>query len=88
MTSKKASGERTGRSLGSSFERYIQDKCKVAAGGNYRSQARRFAEWAAGERGGDGWGGVVSEDADRDPSFSEVCDVATEGLAGVDGIPD
>ena len=54
MTPEKTSGERTGRSLASSFERYLQDKGKGRGGegGNYRRNAarelERVAPWAAG----------------------------------------
>jgi len=78
MTSEKASGERTGQSLASSFERYLQDKGKGRGGdgGNYRRNAarelERFVEWAAGERGDEDWTGVVPEDAGRDPVFGDL----------------
>ena len=58
--------------LTSSFERYLQDKGKGRGGdgGNYRRNAarelKRFAEWAAGDRGGDDWTGIVPADGDRD----------------------
>jgi integrase len=69
---------RSDQSLASSFERYLQDKGKGRGGdgGNYRRNAARelekFAEWAAGDRGHDGWGGVVPDDADREPTFSDL----------------
>jgi len=78
MTSEKTSGERTGRSLASSFERYLQDKGKGRGGdgGNYRRNAarelERFAEWAAGERGRDDWTGIVPDDVDRGPTFEDL----------------
>jgi len=78
MTSEKTSGERTGRSLASSFERYLQDKGKGRGGdgGNYRRNAarelERFAEWAAGDRGRDDWTGIVPDDADREPTFDDI----------------
>ena len=78
MTSEKTSGERTGRSLASSFERYLQDKGKGRGGegGNYRRNAarelERFTEWAAGDRGRDDWTGIVSDDVDREPTFDDI----------------
>ena len=63
--------------LASSFERYLQDKGKGRGGdgGNYRRNAarelERFAEWAAGDRGGDDWTGIVPADGDRDPTFED-----------------
>ena len=60
------------------FERYLQDKGKGRGGegGNYRRNAAReldrFAEWAAGERGRDGWGGVVPDGADREPTVADL----------------
>jgi integrase len=65
-------------SLSESFERYLQDKGKGRGGdgGNYRRNAarelQRFAEWAAGDRGGDDWTGIVPDDADREPAFSDL----------------
>jgi integrase len=70
--------ERTGRSLASSFERYLQDKGKGRGGdgGNYRRNAarelERFAEWAAGDRGGEDWTGIVPDDVDRQPTFEDL----------------
>jgi len=64
--------------LTSSFERYLQDKGKGRGGdgGNYRRNAarelERFAEWAAGDRGDDGWTGIVPDDIDRDPTFEDL----------------
>jgi integrase len=61
-----------------SFERYLQDKGKGRGGdgGNYRRNAarelERFSEWAAGNRGNDGWTGVVSDDVNRRPTFSDI----------------
>jgi len=58
-------------SLSDSFEQYLQDKGKGrgGAGGNYRRNAarelERFAEWADGDQGGDGWTGIVPDDGDR-----------------------
>ena len=78
MTAEKTSGERTGRSLASSFERYLQDKGKGRGGdgGNYRRNAAReldrFAEWAVGDRGGDEWTGIVPVGVDRDPTFDDL----------------
>lgn len=66
------------RSLASSFERYLQDKGKGRGGdgGNYRRNAarelKRFAEWAAGDRGRDDWTGIVSDDVDREPIFEDL----------------
>ena len=66
------------QSLASSFERYLQDKGKGRGGkgGNYRRNAarelERFAEWAAGERGGEDWTGIVPEDVNRDPTFEDL----------------
>jgi len=65
-------------SLSESFERYLQDKGKGRGGdgGNYRRNAarelERFAEWAAGDRGGDDWTGIVPDDVDRDPTFEDL----------------
>jgi len=62
--------------LDDSFERYLQDKGKGRGGdgGNYRRNAarelERFAEWAAGDRGG--WPGIVTDDEDRVPTFSDL----------------
>jgi integrase len=70
--------EPTVRPLRSSFERYLQDKGKGRGGdgGNYRRNAarelKRFAEWAAGERGDDDWTGIVPNKADREPSFGDL----------------
>ncbi|WP_353633258.1 phage integrase SAM-like domain-containing protein (plasmid) [Halobacterium sp. NMX12-1] len=64
--------------LTNTFERYLQDKGKGRGGdgGNYRRNAarelQRFAEWAAGDRGGDDWTGIVPDDADREPAFSDL----------------
>jgi integrase len=61
-----------------SFERYLQDKGKGRGGdgGNYRRNAarelKRFAEWAAGDRGGDDWTGIVLDDVDREPTFDDL----------------
>jgi integrase len=72
------SGNRSGQSLASSFERYLQDKGKGRGGegGNYRRNAarelERFVEWAAGERGDGDWTGLVPEDADRNPTFADL----------------
>ena len=66
------------RPLRSSFERYLQDKGKGRGGegGNYcRNAAReleRFVEWAAGDRGGEDWTGLVPADADCDPVFGDL----------------
>ena len=78
MTSKKASGERSGRSLASSFDRYLQDKGKGRAGdgGNYRRntarELERFEEWAAGDGVDGDWTGIVPDDINRDPSFEDL----------------
>jgi integrase len=72
------SRERADRSLANSFERYLQDKGKGRGGegGNYRRNAarelERFADWAAGERGDDGWTGIVPKEADCDPTFADL----------------
>ncbi|MGZ0747310.1 phage integrase SAM-like domain-containing protein [Haloparvum sp. AD34] len=64
-------------SLDASFERYLQDKGKGRGGdgGNYRRNAarelKRFAAWAAGDRGDD-WTGIVPDDGDRDPTFADL----------------
>ena len=64
--------------LRNSFDRYLQDKGKGRGGegGNYRRNAAReldrFAEWAAGERGGDDWTSVVPGDVDREPTFADL----------------
>ncbi|NIC01016.1 phage integrase SAM-like domain-containing protein [Halobacterium sp. R2-5] len=64
--------------LDDSFERYLQDKGKGRGGdgGNYRRNAarelRRFVEWAAGDRGGDSWTGIVPDDVDREPTFEDL----------------
>jgi len=64
--------------LDETFERYLQDKGKGRGGegGNYRRNAahelERFAEWAAGERGCDGWTGIVPGGADRAPAFGDL----------------
>jgi len=61
-----------------SFERYLQDKGKGRGGdgGNYRRNAarelERFAEWAAGDRGGDDWTGIAPDDVDREPTFEDL----------------
>jgi len=61
-----------------SFERYLQDKGKGRGGdgGNYRRNAarelERFVEWAAGDRGGDDWTGIVPDNVDRDPTFEDL----------------
>jgi integrase len=73
-----SSQEPAARPLRSSFDRYLQDKGKGRGGegGNYRRNAgrelERFAEWAAGDRGGDDWPGIVPDDADRDPTFADL----------------
>ncbi len=70
--------ERASTGLDVTFERYLQDKGKGRGGegGNYRRNAERelarFAEWAAGERGGDGWTGVVPDGDDRGPAFGDL----------------
>jgi len=70
--------DRARRPLRSSFERYLQDKGKGRGGegGNYRRNAarelERFAEWAAGERGGTEWTGIVPAGADREPTFADL----------------
>jgi integrase len=87
MTAEKVSGERTGRSLASSFERYLQDKGKGRGGdgGNYRRNAarelERFAEWAAGERGDENWTGIIPDDVDREPTFEDVDERVFRGYA-------
>jgi len=64
-----------------SFERYLQDKGKGRGGdgGNYRRNAarelKRFSEWAAGNRGDDDWTGLVSDDVDRQPTFSDLDEI-------------
>ena len=70
--------DRTNRPLRSSFERYLQDKGKGrgSSGGNYRRnvarELERFVEWAAGERGGADWTGIVPAEADREPTFGDL----------------
>ena len=70
--------ERADQSLESSLERYLQDKGKGRGGdgGNYRRNAarelKRFAEWAAGDRGSDDSIGIVPDDVDRDPTFEDL----------------
>ena len=65
-------------SLSESFDRYLQDKGKGRGGkgGNYRRNAARelswFLDWAAGEKGGDEWAGIVPEGADRKPTFEDL----------------
>jgi integrase len=65
-------------SLTDSFERYLQDKGKGRGGdgGNYRRNAAReldrFQKWAAGDRGGDDWTGIVPDDIDREPTFEDL----------------
>jgi len=65
-------------SLADSFERYLQDKGKGRGGdgGNYRRNAarelKRFAQWAAGDRGRSEWTGIILEDVDRDPTFQDL----------------
>jgi len=67
-----------GASLSESFERYLQDKGKGCGGdgGNYRRNAarelERFVEWAAGDRDGDDWTGIVPNCVDRDPTFEDL----------------
>ncbi|MXR53019.1 site-specific integrase [Halovenus sp. WSH3] len=69
---------RADRPLSSSFDRYLQDKGKGRGGegGNYRRnvarELERFAEWAAGDRGGEEWVGIVPESADREPTFADL----------------
>ena len=64
-----------------SFERYLQDKGKGRGGdgGNYRRNAarelKRFSEWATGNRGDDDWTGLVSDDVDRQPTFSDLDEI-------------
>jgi len=69
--------------LASSFERYLQDKGRGGAGGNYRRNAarelERFVEWAAGDSGGDDWTEIVPDDVDLKHG--------TE-VNGVDSFPD
>ncbi|WP_336003406.1 tyrosine-type recombinase/integrase [Halorientalis halophila] len=61
--------------LAQTFERYLQDKGKGRGGdgGNYRRNAARelarFAEWAAGDRGGDDWSGIEAADQ---PTFADL----------------
>ena len=88
MTPDKAAGERTGRSLTGSFERYLQDKGKGRGGdgGNYRRNAtrelKRFAEWAAGD------GGPLSESLELASCVPSVVPaVATAALPLVLEIP-
>jgi len=87
MTSKKMSGERTRRSLASSFERYLQDKGKGRGGdgGNYRRNAarelERFAEWTAGDRGNEDWTGIIPDDVDRKPMFKDLDERVFRGYA-------
>jgi len=69
-------GDRRDEPLSASFERYLQDKGKGRGGegGNYRRNAgrelRRFAAWAAGDRGGDGWRGVAPDG--EAPTFAHL----------------
>jgi len=78
MTPENTSGERTGRSLADSFDRYLQDKGKGRGGDsrNYRRNAareiERFAEWAVGDRGREEWTGTVSDDSNREPTFDDL----------------
>ncbi|WP_424016275.1 tyrosine-type recombinase/integrase (plasmid) [Halorientalis pallida] len=64
--------------LDDSFDRYLQDKGKGRGGdgGNYRRNAarelERFVEWAAGDRGGDDWTGIVPDDVDQRPTFEDL----------------
>jgi integrase len=64
--------------LGTTFERYLQDKGKGRGGegGNYRRNAAReldrFKKWTVGERGGDDWTGIVPADGDRAPTFEDL----------------
>jgi len=89
MTSEKTSREHTGRSLASSFERYLQGKGKGRGGdgGNYRCNAAReldrFAEWAAGDGGDDEWTGVVPNDADRGPTFEDLTNASSESTPAI-----
>jgi integrase len=61
-----------------SFERYLQDtgKGRNGNGGNYRRNAarelKRFAQWAAGDRGRSEWTGILPDDVDRDPTFQDL----------------
>ena len=70
------SDRRASAMLGRTFERYLQDKGKGRGGegGNYRRNAarelERFAEWAAGERGGEGWSGVAA--SERALTFADL----------------
>ncbi|WP_226023782.1 tyrosine-type recombinase/integrase [Halomicrobium salinisoli] len=78
MTPDNTRRDRIDRPLRETFDRYLQDKGKGRGGdgGNYRRNAarelERFAEWAAGERGGDNWSGITPPDADRDPTFADL----------------
>ncbi len=78
MTADRTPTDRTARPLDSSFERYLQDKGKGRGGegGNYRRnvarELERFHEWARGDRGREGWTGVVPEGADREPTFGDL----------------
>ena len=69
---------RSERTLNASFERYLQDKGKGRGGegGNYRRNAarelERFAEWAAGDHGGEDWTGIIPKGVDRDPTFEDL----------------
>lgn len=61
-----------------SFERYLQDngKGRGGDGGNYRRNAarelERFAEWTAGDRGGDDWTGIIPDNLGREPTFEDL----------------
>jgi integrase len=83
------SGDAGSTPLAETFDRYLQDKGKGRGGegGNYRRNAarelERFREWAAGERGPDGWTGIVpdgdgredrdgTEITDREPTFADL----------------
>ena len=64
--------------IDNTFDRYLQDKGKGrgGGGGNYRRNVTReldrFAEWAAGERGGVEWTGIATSDSNRKPTFEDL----------------
>lgn len=83
------SRERADQSLASPFECYLQEKGKGRGGdgGNYRRNAarelERFADWAAGDRGGDTWIGIVPDHADRDPTFEDFDERVFRSTPGI-----
>jgi len=75
--------------LSEPFERYLQDKGKGRGGdgGNYRRNAarelERFAEWTAGDRGGEDWTGIIPGDIDRDPTSPISTSVSSANTSGI-----